>query len=248
MTIEEVSERFNISQSSIKTKFSRTQEAIYKKYGVHLIKIGRGASASYEVQEESRALTMYEEVKEEVILNHETLKMMNWTFCVFLGITLTPMLVFRGSYRDFLMYIQATISESNIAALKESLEELRDAEYISYNIDKTNNDYFVAALYRKTEEDMSIGINMVRRCKALATANKKQSFVPILKTWLGMNMLAGRDIFKMSDLRELTGLSDYQIREACKLLERDEIFKRTRAYADFNVCIGTTVDMNAFYN
>lgn len=61
-------------------------------------------------------------------------------------------------------------------------------------------------------------------------------------------MLAGGDIFKMSDLRKLTGLSDYQIREACKLLERDEIFKRTRAYADFNVCIGTTVDMNAFYN
>ena len=42
MTLKEVSERFKISETSLTGAFPRTQKSILKKYGVHLIKKGRG--------------------------------------------------------------------------------------------------------------------------------------------------------------------------------------------------------------
>ena len=101
--------------------------------------------------------------------------MMNWTFSVFLGIIFTPMLVFRGSFTDFLKYMGVTPSLANINALKGALAELEENEYISYTLDKTDLNYFVAALYRKTEEEMHVGISMVRRCKQIAETHHKKS-------------------------------------------------------------------------
>ena len=85
------------------------------------------------------------------------------------------MLVFRGSYEDFLNYIQLKITKESIEELKATLQELTDREYISYTIDKTDNNYFVAALYRKREEQMHIGIGMVKTCKEIADAAHKRS-------------------------------------------------------------------------
>ena len=85
------------------------------------------------------------------------------------------MLVFRGSYTDFLEYIQLTVTDENIEELKITLEELMNREYISYTIDKTDNNYFVAALYRKREEQMHIGIGMIKTCKQIAEAANKRS-------------------------------------------------------------------------
>lgn len=84
------------------------------------------------------------------------------------------MLVFRGSYEDFLNYVQMNVTKDNIADLKQTLEDLMAEEFISYTIDKTNNNYFVAAIYRKKEEQMHIGIGMVRTCKKIADCNHKR--------------------------------------------------------------------------
>ena len=85
------------------------------------------------------------------------------------------MLVFRGSYEDFLDYVQISATEENLAELRNTLQELMDMEYISYTIDKTDNNYFVAALYRKREEQMHIGIGMVKTCKQIAEQEHKRS-------------------------------------------------------------------------
>lgn len=85
------------------------------------------------------------------------------------------MLVFRGSYEDFLNYIQLKVTPENIDELKETLKELNSREYISYTIDKTDENYFVAALYRKKEEQMHIGIGMVKTCKEIADSAHKRS-------------------------------------------------------------------------
>ena len=63
-----------------------------------------------------------------------------------------------------------------------------------------------------------------------------------------MQMMAERKLFKMEDLAEATGLSLYQVRENKKLLESNEIFKTTQVYADYQTCVGTTVELNGFYN
>lgn len=60
--------------------------------------------------------------------------------------------------------------------------------------------------------------------------------------------MAEKQLFKVSDLVAATGMSEYQVREARKLLEQNEIFKTTKAYIDYQTCIGSTVDLNGFYN
>lgn len=52
----------------------------------------------------------------------------------------------------------------------------------------------------------------------------------------------------MSELESITGLSAYQVREAKKLLEKDDIFRTSRAYIAFNTCVGSQVELNGFFN
>ena len=49
LTLQELSEKYNISPSSITSNFTRTKETIAKKYGVTIEKIGRGKSAVYQI-------------------------------------------------------------------------------------------------------------------------------------------------------------------------------------------------------
>jgi len=55
------------------------------------------------------------------MISSEQLSMVNWDFHVFLGIITTPMLVFRGSYEDFLRYTSIPVNNNNIWELKMAL-------------------------------------------------------------------------------------------------------------------------------
>ena len=252
MTIEEVSATYDVAVSTLKNAFPRAQASILKKYGVKIIKTGRGASANYieEIADDQRANTMYEEVKTSFMINSDQLSMMNWDFHVFLGIITTPMFVFRGSYEDFLRYLEVKVNADNIKELKVALEHLAARDFIHYTIDKTNDNYFIAALWYQTTKDMEIGIEMVVACRKLAKTYNKKSWVPLLKTWLAVQMMSKQQPYKMEQLKEMTGLSDYALRESCRILEDCEVFKTSRAYKSFLCCAGKNVDMNheAFYN
>lgn len=69
MTLKEVCKKYGVSESSMSTNFSRTKQSILKKYGVKIIKEGRGKTANYieEVEDDCRADTMFKETKEEMI-------------------------------------------------------------------------------------------------------------------------------------------------------------------------------------
>lgn len=250
MTLQEVCKKYEVSESSMKNAFPRTQKAILKKYGIKIIKNGRGASASYkeEIDNDMRATTMYDEVKEEMSLSNESLKLMNWDFMCFLAIITTPMMVFRGSYEDFLNYIGCKVNIANIQYLRVALNNLSEREFIEYRIDKTDNKYFFAGLYRQVEKDMQIGIGMVRECRILAQKYHKRTWTSLLKAWLGVQMLSEKQPFTMKELAEVTGLSDYQVKDSMKILKESDIFKTTRAYIDYQTCIGTNVELNSFYN
>lgn len=79
MTLEETAKKFNVSETSLKGAFPRTQKSILKKYGVHLIKKGRGLGATYEVEEDRtdcRAMTLYNEVKDDIAFDEESIHLM----------------------------------------------------------------------------------------------------------------------------------------------------------------------------
>lgn len=253
MTILELSEKYNIAEKTISHNFPRVQKSILEKYGIKVTKEGRGQKAVYheEVEDDHRALTLYnEDNTKQVGISDNSLRLLNWDFMVFIAIVTTPMLVFRGSYIDFLKYIDCRVTDSNIKLLKNSLETLFNQEYISYTIDKTDNNYFIAGLYRKTETDFEVGVNMIIECRLLAGKHHKRSWVSLLKTWLGVQMLSTVQPFTLNDLESVTGMSKYQITDSLKILRESEIFKTSKAYyiGEEIVCLGLNVDLNQFYN
>ena len=251
MTLEEVSEKYEVSASSLKSNFSRTAASILKKHGVRIVKDGRGANTVYkeEWEDDMRALTMYEATKDTMMMSQEQFKLANWEFSTLVAIVTTPMLVFRGSYLDFLRYMKLPLTEANLQGVIEGLKQLAEKDYISFQVDKTDPSYFIAALWKAREQEMEIGLSMLVTCQHLATSHSKRSWVPLLKTWVGVQMMAEHQPYTMKELAAFTGLSLYQIRESCRILESSEIFKTSRAYADYQLCIGTNVDLNqeAFY-
>lgn len=169
---------------------------------------------------------------------------------VFLAIIVTPMLVFRGSFEDFLNYVQIGATKDNVDNLKGALSYLEENGFISYTLDRTDRNYFVASLLRQKEVDMRLEIGMIRKCKQLSDIHNKRSWVPILKTWMGMQFVYenNKQPFTMEDMKKLTGLSEYQIRESKKILEEDDLFRTSKAYISYDRCIGQNVELNGFYN
>ena len=163
MTLQEVCQKFDFSESYVKKNFKKVQQRLLKKQ-IKIQKIGRGDKATYQIKEDnSRALTLFNQEKKTVMLYHNSMIQLplDMDFATFLGIFMTPFEVFRGSYKDFLAYIQMNQTDSNVERLKVSLETLQKQDYIHYVVDKTNSDYFFAFC--------RLAPYLERRCKRLAT-------------------------------------------------------------------------------
>ena len=248
MTLKELSEKYNLTESSIKNNYGRIQKSMLKKYGLILTKTGRGDKTDYQVTDsegnEGRALAMSQEKSHQVMIAQDSLKTIDFNFVVFLAICMTPMKSFYGSYEGFLEYAELAKTKENLDNLKEALTMLSAADYIEYIVDKTDDNYFNVFIFKKVREDMAISLDMTMRCQRLAKENKKQSWIPLLKTWIGMQYIYDKQPFTMAELCAVTGLSPYQIRESKKILEKDNLFSTSKAYLSYDRCIGSLVDIN----
>ena len=249
MTRKELCDKYNLNENTVQSKFTRVQEAMLKKHNLILTKTGRGDKTEYFMHEpEKRAETMLQEKQREVMMAQNGFSsLMDFNFIVFLGICTAPMGTFYGSYEDFLGYVELKKTKDNIQSLKDALSDLSAAEYIEYVIDKTNTNYFNAFLFKRTRETMAISLDMAERCKKLAKKANKKSWIPLLKTWIGVQYMYDKQPFTLAELSAVTGLSPYQIRESRKILEKDELFVTSRAYVCYDRCIGTNVELNGIY-
>ena len=227
-----------------------------KKYGVIINKSGRGASAVYteeiiRSEADTRAITMYEETKENISMESEMFNtLVDWDFIVLLAILTTPLLVFRGNYTQFLEYVKIKSNPDNIQKLKDTLDDLSKKNIILYTLDtSTDDEYFIASIYKKVENEMQIGIEMIKKCKELADKNNMQynGWSKLLKTWLGVQILYKRQPYTMKELSSVTGLSENTLRKCGKILEKDYVFYTDKAYAAYDVCLGKYVMLNGIY-
>ena len=249
MTIKELSDKYGYSESSIKKNWSQIQKSILKKTSIKIEKKGRGNNVTFEeiVPDDNRALVMFEETKDTIMMNKSVFTYENFEFTCFLGLVLTPMLVFRGTYEELTKYIDLKPSTENITRVKNAVLELKNRNIVYvYEDHSTDREVITISVVAKAEDDMKIGIAMVKTCKRLAEENNKKSWIPLFKTWAGMQVMAESQPFKLAALEQLTGLSAYQIRENKKILEGNEIFKTSKAYISYQQCVGQNVDFNAF--
>lgn len=251
LTLTELCEKYHLSEQTVTTQFVRTQKSIYKKYGVEIKKVGRGKSAYYEEEgreyrSDGRASTMFNEEKQEIALNNESLNLLNADFLMFLGIVSTPMGMFRGTPQDFLQYIGVKTSDENLEMLEDSLLGLVDRGLICYDVDE---DTIILYVRRRVEQEMKLGIQMVKHCRELAIQHKKQQdgWLKLLKVWVAVQICYEDQPFTIKRLAEMTNLSQDQVKDAKKILEDDDLFKTSRAGRGL-ICKGSNVELNAFYN
>lgn len=252
MTIQEVSIKFGYSESSLKTQFKRTAAAIQKKYNVMLLRYyDEQGKLCYEV-EDGRAETFFDEDEgRKVNIGRSTLKFQNFQFTSFLGIVMTPMGVFRGTREDFLKYIGVRKNKKNLEVLQQSLKNLADKKYIAFHEDGKR--HIVVYVTEETEETMKIGSKMIKRCRDICKKHNKTTdkVTQLLKVWLAVQICALHQPFTNADIGRLTGLSNYQIRDALKMFKgeqgQDDIF-RTWRIGDYYHCQGRGVDIVPWNN
>ena len=255
MTKQEVCKKYNVSESMMDKHFSRAQEKILKDYGVILHKQGRGVSAVYSIDEYStsetfaRSLKFIQNAHQEVIMDRGIfMDLIDWNFMVFIGIITCPFITFRGTYKEFLTYVGIkNLTKENVNLLKTSLEEMHSRGLIMYSIDPTNTDYFWAGVYRKVETEMKIGIDMIQRCMKLQEENHMKSWVPLLKTWLGLQIIVmddKQDTFTLAELECITGVNQKMLTKCKKILESDNLFITSRAYSRDYMCKGSNINLN----
>ena len=97
---------------------------------------------------------------------------------------------------------------------------------------------------------MKININMIIICKQLANQYHMRDWIPLLKVWLGTELLSKQEYYKRADLINMTGLKETMIDKCSKILMSCNIYKKSRAYIGYRRCLGIQSDMNVenFYD
>ena len=231
MTRQELCEQYNIAESTVKTSFKQVQKRFDKK-GLILTKQGRGDKADYiVVSKEDRSSTFLETSKVEIgMTKMQFHDLKDFRFIVLLGIITCPHLVFRGTLSQFLDYIQVEDNKYNRQILKESFQDLVDRHFVLYADDNsTDEGYFIISILRKKEQEMSLGIEMIKHCQLLSQKSGERD-TDLIKVWTAMGYAYYNQPFTMKELEKLTGLSSYKIRGAKKILEGDNLFTTSKVY------------------
>ena len=248
MTIEEVSAIYGYSVVSIQRNFKRTAQAIQRKLGLDLIKCqGPDGKVFYQVSA-PRALTMYKEVKDQLYVPIESIKMDDLICFVLIGVAATPQGVFRGTRQDFLDYIGLSHNKRNIELLNEVLNKFKKEKEFPL-IWHEDDDYIIIYINRDFEKKQILTINMLRQCQEIAQKNNKRAMkvVQLLKVWQAyrINEQKGVNPLTNRDLQEYIDLSEKQIRDARKLLQGEGVLKTERV-GTLIKRQGTSFSLNAF--
>ena len=169
MTAKQICELFGCSESSLKTNFARTAASLKKKYNVDVIRCEKDGQRYYQIFEDTRALSIYNEIN-DIPISIESLSFEAYEFFVFLALAASPQGVYRGRREDLLKYVGIKPTKKNIETLNEVIESLVEREFIVFHEDE---DFIILYLRAKLEHQYSISIDMMRECQRIADENHK---------------------------------------------------------------------------
>lgn len=256
MTIEELAETYGLSVSSIQSNFPRTQKTIFKHTGDIIEKEGRGKNARYVIKDMSRddpkrAVTIYKSAENNPMPMESAVGLIDINFFTFISIIGSPQSTFRGSYYDLLRYMEIEPTPEDAGVIRQVLQQLADDNLILFIEDNSvpNDPYFIAGIRRKAEKEMNLEIGTILKLQEVARAQKRKSWIPLMKTYIAVQLLNQPCTIKK--LSDLTGMSDYKIRDCLVTLEKENILVKDLAYetdelGGFRYCVGTNILLNAF--
>ena len=245
MTAKQICELFGCSETSLKTNFTRTAASLKKKYNVDIVRCEKDGKKYYQIFEDTRALTIYNEIG-DIPISIESLSFEAYEFFVFLALAASSQGVYRGRREDLLKYVGIKANKKNIQILNEVIKSLVEKDFIVFHEDE---DFIILYLRAKLENQYSISIDMMRQCQRIADENHKNfNKIPqLMQVWEAIRICEENQPFTYADLAKMTGLSYKQIRDIKRLLEQNNAFITNRAGSYFK-CLGMNVELNGFFN
>lgn len=232
LTLEQFQERFGLSESAITRSFPRTVKSILKKYGCVVTKEGRGKNAVYHVEEKDwdyvRENTVFLEPEKEIIFLCKDLILQDFEFLLFITLSATPYGCFRGTYGEYLDYIEKPRTKSNRDKLKKARDILVDKNIVLWAEDPCNKELFIAGLSDRGGKLLSLSSNRIKECKRIMKKYKKREWYNIFKVYTILDVIRKDSPELLSGISSkyigyLLGLSSNQVRDILNILSRENL-------------------------
>lgn len=256
LNAKELCDLLQISESTLRTKFKRTQENA-KKDGYIITKKGRGKSSYYEVIVEKGstelAETIFQENKEDIKVDYNWLHMSQVEFNLLLMLLMCPMKVYRGTYSDMCKYLELSARTSTFNNLKEGIISLANKNFIGVMPDE---DIVTLTLKRDVERNyLNFDSELMRISKSIAADKGIRSWISVMKVWLAVRVAVAENVEKVvtERLQELTGLSGKTVVKCLEGLAENNVLKSKKIMfvsedRKFVRCVGKKIELNGFYN
>lgn len=258
------------SEEELIRKFSRIKNRFNKK-GYYIIKEGKGNIANYIVGQwsntsfdnilQSTSKIQFSEIYNEV--NKEQYK-------IFLGVASccpdSEGYIYRGTLKDFLIYILKEPTKENIKKLENSLNEMVEAKILKYDKEDTLiNDgvTLYLTMYTISRLDKAVDIQLLNYLKEIVIKyNKNENwifyFFKIISTLWAFSDKE-KELFNNNLLMEKTKIGENTLRECMKILEKENFFIRKKIFKTSSInkegqtinlirCKGQSIDFGAFDN
>lgn len=245
-TAQQIAQMYGYSVSSLKSNFTRTAASIKQKFGVDITKCKDINGVYYRI-EIPRALTIYEELKDEVYVPLETIKMDDLAAYIVIAVAAMPQGVFRGTAKQFLDYIGLSHNKRNIELFYEAIKNFINNEESSPVKCEKDEKSVIIYIKDNVEEALILTISMLRECRRIIAENNKQDIkvIQLLKVWQAyrLSYYNGVNPLTDKDIAAYTGLTTYQIGKNKQLLKNNNIIKLDKKNTA-TYCLGTEFELN----
>lgn len=246
LSLEQFCERYNLSESTVQTNFSRVKNNLLKK-NIDVCKEKWGDKTVYLVEQkysnknlpifytDFKSLQQFDDLKFNILLTLSSLE--NSAYCGKVSQLLEEKMGLKVTNRA---------CESLIAAVAE----LEKEGYLLINTKEIQKGYILLGLSSKMAQELSFRRPLIEMCKELSREKGKKSYIPLFKVIVALTMLSKKETITYTQITGMTGLSSYQIKEQLRILDEKNKIRIGRLQYEVNdnyiKCIGRPIDINAF--
>ena len=218
---KELSQRYNISETTITRDFKRVQAKLYKQ-GIVVTKIKIKGERVYVVNQEYT-----NECNTVGFTDFNVLRDMDNMSCnILLSLSSLDMNAFGGYVNEFLYnHLELECNQYQRSLFFQSIEKLEKEQYVMYKFDPSDKNCFVIGLTTKMRRALQFRQWFIQMCKDIALQNNMKSYIPLFKVIVALCILTndlGRDsCITYKNITEITGMSTYKIRKAFDVLTKE---------------------------
>lgn len=248
LTAEQVCEKYNIKESYLKNQFKQFQNSLQKK-NILVTKYKNEKKETIYVinQEYSNKVQDFFYIDAKVLKDQENLA------CNIL-ITLSSLEhnAYGGRIEEFMNnYLNLPYNQNQKEKFLNMIGKLKEEDYIMLDRDALTKGNILIGLEPKMRDEFKFKIFVMQLSKELANKYNKKSYIPIFKLIVALRLLGGQEVIKYGDIRSITGLSDYYIKDGLEMLRDNNLVYigrlRYKIEGSEIRCVGRDMCLNGIY-